>query len=78
MTLTLGSRAPAFDLPGVDGNNHSLGDYDDAPALAVIWSCNHCPYVQAWEGRMIEIQRDYADRGIRLVAVSSNDADRYP
>jgi peroxiredoxin len=78
MTLTLGSQAPSFDLPGVDGGNHSLTDYADAPALAVIWSCNHCPYVQAWESRMMDIQRDYADRGVRLVAVSSNDAERYP
>jgi peroxiredoxin len=78
MNLTLGSEAPAFDLPGVDGEQHSLDAYADAPALAVIWSCNHCPYVQAWEGRMIEIQRDYADRGVKVVAVSSNDAERYP
>ena len=78
MTLALGASAPAFDLPGTDGRDHSLGDYADAPALAVIWSCNHCPYVQAWEGRMIELQRDYADRGVRLVAISSNDVERYP
>ena len=78
MTLPLGSQAPPFDLPGVDGRNHTLAEYADAPALAVIWSCNHCPYVQAWEGRMIELQRDYGDRGVRLVAVNSNDADRYP
>jgi peroxiredoxin len=78
MTLTIGSDAPAFELPGVDGASHSLGDYADVPALAVIWSCNHCPYVQAWESRMMEIQRDYGERGVRLVAVSSNDAERYP
>jgi peroxiredoxin len=78
MTLPLGSEAPSFELPGVDGDTHSLADYADAPALAVIWSCNHCPYVQAWEGRMMDIQRDYADRGVRLVAVSSNDTERYP
>jgi peroxiredoxin len=78
MTLTLGAEAPAFDLPGVDGKDHSLDDYGDAPAVAVIWSCNHCPYVQAWERRMMDIQRDYDDRGVRVVAVSSNDAQRYP
>jgi peroxiredoxin len=78
MTLALGTEAPAFDLPGVDGRSHALEDYADAPLLALVQSCNHCPYVQAWEGRMIAIQRDYADRGFRLVAVSSNDADRYP
>ena len=78
MTLTLTTEAPPFDLPGVDGQRHSLDDYADVPALAVVWSCNHCPYVQAWEGRMIELQRDYGDRGFRLVAVNSNDADNYP
>jgi peroxiredoxin len=78
VTLTLGSEAPSFDLPGVDGGTHSLDDYADAPALAVIWSCNHCPYVQAWERRMMDIQRDYAGSGVRLVAVNSNDTDRYP
>jgi peroxiredoxin len=78
MSLALGTEAPTFDLPGVDGRTHSLADYADAEALALVQSCNHCPYVQAWEGRMKEIQRDYGDRGFRLVAVSSNDADRYP
>jgi peroxiredoxin len=78
MTITLAAEAPPFDLPGVDGESHSLDDYADAPALAVVWSCNHCPYVQAWEGRMIGLQREYADRGFRLVAVSSNDAEAYP
>ena len=78
MTLTLGTEAPAFDLPGVDGRNHTLDEYGDAEALALIQSCNHCPYVQAWEDRMTAIQRDYADHGVRLVAVNSNDADAYP
>jgi peroxiredoxin len=78
MTLTMTTEAPPFDLPGVDGRNHSLGDYADAPILAIVWSCNHCPYVQGWEGRMKAIQRDYADRGFRLVAINSNDTERYP
>jgi len=78
MTLTLAAEAPPFDLPGVDGSKHSLADYADAPALAVVWSCNHCPYVQAWEGRMIQLQSDYKDRGFRLVAINSNDATSHP
>jgi peroxiredoxin len=78
MSITIGTDAPAFDLPGVDGQNHSLGDYTNADVLVLIQSCNHCPYVQAWEGRMKQIQSDYADRGVRLVAISSNDADAYP
>jgi peroxiredoxin len=78
MTIALATEAPTFDLPGVDGRQHSLGDYEDRPALAVVWSCNHCPYVQAWEGRMIALQREFGDRGFGLVAISSNDADAYP
>ena len=78
MTLAPGAEAPPFDLPGVDGRNHALSDYGDASALALVWSCNHCPYVQAWEGRMRQIQADYADRGVRLVAINSNDAEHYP
>jgi peroxiredoxin len=78
MTQALGTEAPAFDLPGVDGRNHTLDDYADAEALALVQSCNHCPYVQAWEGRMMAIQRDYGDRGLRLVAMSSNDAQEHP
>ena len=78
MSVALGAEAPEFDLPGVDGRNHSLADYDDAEVLVLIQSCNHCPYVQAWEGRMSAIARDYADRGVRVVAVNSNDAEHYP
>ena len=78
MSLALGQPAPEFALTGVDGREHALGDYDEAELLVLIQSCNHCPYVIAWEERMVGIQADYADRGVRLVAVNSNDASRYP
>ena len=78
MTLTIGTTAPTFDLPGVDGSTHTLDEYADASALALVQSCNHCPYVQAWEGRMIELQRELGPRGFRLVAISSNDAGSHP
>jgi peroxiredoxin len=78
MTLMLTTEAPPFDLPGVDGQNHSLDSYRDVPVLGVVWSCNHCPYVQAWEGRMVALQSEYGDRGFRLVAINSNDAENYP
>lgn len=78
MSLTMATEAPHFELPGVDGRDHSLDDYAEFPVLAIVWSCNHCPYVQAWEGRMIELQREFGDRGFELVAISSNDADAYP
>ena len=70
--------APAFDLPGVDGRNHSLDEYADAPVLVLVQLCNHCPYVLAWEGRINGLQREFADRGVRIVAISSNDAVEYP
>ncbi len=78
MTLTIGTEAPQFDLPGVDGRNHSLDDYADAQAFVLIQSCNHCPYVQAWEGRMIDLKREYGNRGVHIVAVNSNDASTHP
>jgi peroxiredoxin len=70
--------APTFDLPGVDGRNHSLEEYADAPVLVLVQSCNHCPYVLAWEGRIDALAREYTGRGVRIVAISSNDADAYP
>jgi peroxiredoxin len=78
MTIALGTEAPQFDLPGVDGRNHTLDDYGEADALVLIQSCNHCPYVQSWEGRMVELQREFRDRGARLVAINSNDAESHP
>ncbi|HET6642226.1 MAG TPA: thioredoxin family protein [Gaiellaceae bacterium] len=78
MSLTMATEAPYFELPGVDGRDHSLDDYVEIPVLAIVWSCNHCPYVQGWEARMKAIQRDYGDRGFRLVAISSNDAASHP
>ncbi|HEX2429006.1 MAG TPA: thioredoxin family protein [Gaiellaceae bacterium] len=70
--------APAFDLPGVDGRNHTLDEYADATILVLVQSCNHCPYVLAWEGRIDALAREYAERGVRFVAVNSNDAEAYP
>lgn len=77
-TLRLGSAAPLFSLPGVDGRMWSMADLAEKSVVVVIFSCNHCPYVQAYEDRMVAIQRDYAERGVQLVAINSNDADDYP
>ena len=70
--------SPEFELPGVDGRSHSLDEYAAAPALVLVQYCNHCPYVQAWEQRVNAVQADYAAAGVRLVAISSNDAETYP
>jgi len=77
-TLQLGDQAPGFQLPGVDGQPHSLAEFADKPVLVVIFSCNHCPYVQAYEDRMIAIQRDYQQQGVQFVAINSNEDVNHP
>jgi peroxiredoxin len=76
--LELGSAAPNFDLPGVDSKQYSLGSFSKSNILVVIFTCNHCPYSQAYEDRMVSIQRDYASKGVQFVAVNSNDEKSYP
>jgi peroxiredoxin len=76
--MKLGDSAPEFSLKGVDGGVTSLSSFKDAKALVVIFSCNHCPYVMAYEDRVIQLQKDYASKGVRFVAINSNDAVNYP
>jgi peroxiredoxin len=77
-TLRIGDQAPGFRLTGVDGRTHSLEEFVGKPVLVVVFSCNHCPYVQAYEDRMISIQTDYQPRGVQLIAINSNDDVNYP
>lgn len=76
--LRPGDGAPDFVLPGVDGRTYRLADFAKDPLLLVVFWCNHCPYVQAWEGRMIEIGRRYRAKGVGIVLINSNDARAYP
>ncbi len=75
--LKTGDKAVSFTLKGIDDKQHSLDDYS-GKYVAVIFSCNHCPYVQAWEDRMIKIQTDYAPKNVQLVAINSNDGIKVP
>jgi peroxiredoxin len=75
--LAIGDKAIDFSLLGVDDKTHALADYAGSDLLAVIFYCNHCPYVLAWEDRLIEAQRDYADRGVQFILINSNDPNRY-
>jgi len=75
--LVIGSKCPHFNLPATDGKNYSLDSFSDKKLLVVIFSCNHCPYVQAYEDRIIEIQNDYKDV-LSIVAISSNETVNYP
>jgi peroxiredoxin len=71
--LPLGSPAPDFALPGADGKIHKLSDYASSKVLAVVFTCDHCPNAQMYEGRVTQIYNDYKDKGVAVVAISPND-----
>jgi peroxiredoxin len=71
--LVLGSQAPDFSLPGVDGKTHKLADYASSPVLVVVFMCNHCPIAQMYEERVQALTDDYRDRGVAVVAIEPND-----
>jgi peroxiredoxin len=71
--LPIGAAAPDFRLPGVDGKTHGLHDFDRAKVLCVIFTCNHCPTAQAYEGRIARLDLDYRDKGVAVVAISPNN-----
>lgn len=76
--FTIGAQAPGFELPDTEGATQALADASEAPATVVIWTCNHCPYALAWHDRLVQAARDYAERGVRFLAINSNDGERYP
>ena len=78
MSIALGATAPGFRLPTTAGTTVDLDDLDGAPAVVVVLWCNHCPYVQAWEDRLNAVARDYAARGVPVVAICANDPATYP
>jgi peroxiredoxin len=71
--LALGSPAPNFELPGVDGSIHKLADYSSSPVLVVVFTCNHCPIAQMYEQRIMQLVDDYKSRGVAVVAIQPND-----
>ena len=74
-TLALGSTAPDFSLPGVDGQKHTLSDYASSPVLAIVFTCNHCPIAQMYERRIQQLADDYKSKGVALVAIQGNAPD---
>jgi peroxiredoxin len=75
-TLSTGQTAPSFRLKGIDGNMHSLDDFESKTVL-VVFICNHCPYVKARINDLIELQRMFPVKQLRIVGINSNDPN-YP
>lgn len=76
--VEIGAAAPQFDCKGVDGRRHGLDELRGLKGIAVIFSCNHCPYVRAYEDRMIALGQEYRSRGIPFVLINANDPAQYP
>ncbi|HUS36553.1 MAG TPA: thioredoxin family protein [Verrucomicrobiae bacterium] len=76
--LALGTLAPDFKLPDTNGKMVALGDFKDARALVVAFICNHCPYVKHIRSGLAEFGREMQGRGVAVVAINSNDAEKYP
>jgi len=74
-TLAIGSAAPDFALPGIDGQIHKLSEYGASPVLAIVFTCNHCPTAQLYESRIKKLADDYRGRGVTLVAIEPNDPE---
>lgn len=73
-----GLHCPDFTLPSVDGKKYALSDFKEARALVILFICNHCPYVQAIEDRIIQLYKELKLKGVEFVGICSNDADSYP
>src|SRR2546421_7866691 len=76
MAIAIGDIAPDFELLATSGEQHRLVSGGQS-ATVVYWTCNHCPYALAWHERMLDVARDYADRGVRVLAINSNDPEKY-
>ena len=78
LKLNIGDEAPDFKLPGVDGKAHTLDSFKGKKALAIIFMCNHCPYVQGSIERMRAFQSEFGIKGLQIVGINSNDEINYP
>jgi peroxiredoxin len=74
-TLRIGTKAPDFSLPGIDGKKYNLKSFEKSPVLVIIFSCNHCPTAQAYEDRIIAIDNDYRAKGVSVVMISPNSTE---
>ena len=76
--LPLGTQAPDFSLTNIDGRTASLADFEGAPALLVVFMCNHCPFVIHVADHLAALAAEYQGKGVAVVGINSNDVDNYP
>ena len=76
--LPLSTKAPTFKLPNVDGRMVALDDFKSAPALLVVFMCNHCPFVKHVAAGLAELARDYQPKGLAMVGINSNNPQTHP
>jgi peroxiredoxin len=76
--VPLGTQAPSFSLPDTEGKTVSLDNYKGAPALLVVFLCNHCPFVKHILPGFVPLAHEYRQRGVGIVGISSNDVSGYP
>jgi peroxiredoxin len=76
--LRIGSALPDFNLRGTDEKYYSPSIFKDKKILVIIFSCNHCPYVQAYEERIMNIQHEFGDKGVQVIAINPNEEAGYP
>ncbi|MBD3303402.1 MAG: redoxin domain-containing protein [Candidatus Eisenbacteria bacterium] len=76
--LPIGTTAPDFTLPDTEGREVSLSQFEGAPAYLVMFICNHCPFVIHVKRELAELCREYQERGVAVVAINANDANKYP
>lgn len=74
----LGTPLPSFELPGIDGKTYQALDFKKSNPIVIMFICNHCPYVKAVEDRLIQLGTDLRERNIPVVAICSNDGEKYP
>ncbi|MBO1223025.1 MAG: thioredoxin family protein [Candidatus Scalindua sediminis] len=78
INIPLGTKAIDFCLKGVDGKMHSPADYKDKDVLVIVIMCNHCPYVQAVDSRLVQLQEKFAKRNVQFIGINPNDDITYP
>lgn len=77
-SLKIGDKLPEFTLIATNGRECNLYEFEESKIIVVMFTCNHCPYVQAYEERLIKLQKDFSDKWVTFVAINSNDDKNYP